>query len=161
MPYQWNDFLWCKWYGKMPNNRMLTLRRFPIPVEDNLQIAESKAPLVPIAQAVTWWGGDTGNKLSSVLNIDYGYNWIPKTSKMQDVTGNEISAEALLDTVGATQTDNPNLRKILLATLFQNNDNLAQHYHLFSKLYMFLLIYHLIYYYITLQFVLYLDTNNR
>jgi len=123
MPYQWNDFLWCKWYGKMPNNRMLTLRRFPIPVEDNLQIAESKAPLVPIAQAVTWWGGDTGNKLSSVLNIDYGYNWIPKTAKMQDVTGNEISADALLDAAGLTQTDNPNLRKILLATLFQNNDN--------------------------------------
>ena len=123
MPYQWNDFLWCKWYGKMPNNRMLTLRRFPIPVEDNLQIAESKAPLVPIAQAVTWWGGDTENKLSDILNINYGYNWLDKTTKMQDVTGNEISADALLDAAGLTQADNPNLRKILLATLFQNNDN--------------------------------------
>jgi len=122
-PYQWNDFLWCKWYGKMPNNRMLTLRRYPIPVEDNLQIASSKAPLVPLAQAVTWWGGDTGNKLSSILGFSYGWKWKPLTTDIKDVTGNEISAESLLDAAGLTQADSPTLRKILLATLFDNPDN--------------------------------------
>ena len=123
LPYQWNDFLWCKWYGKIPNNRLLTLRRYPIPVEDSVHVAESKAPLIPIAQAVTWWGGETGNKLSSLLGIQYGWNWTPKSAKVQDVAGNEIQASAILDVAGVTQADNPNLRAILLATMFNNNDN--------------------------------------
>ena len=122
-PYQLNDFLWCKWYGKIPNNRLLTLRRYPIPVEDNLQIADSKSPLIPIAQAVTWWGGDTKNTLDDVLGIDYGFNWKPLTTDLKNVTGNEIGAEALLDTMGFTQQNSPNLRKALLATLFDNPDN--------------------------------------
>jgi hypothetical protein len=119
-PYQWNDFLWCKWYGKIPNNRLLTLRRYPIPVEDNVQVANSKMPLIPIAQAVTWWGAETGNNLSSILGMDYGFNWKPITAKVQDVEGNEITAETLLDTAGVTQDS---VRKILLATLFDNPAN--------------------------------------
>lgn len=123
MPYQWNDFLWCKWYGKIPNNRMLTLRRYPIPIEDNLQVDKSKMPLIPIAQAVTWWGNETQNSLSSVLGIDYGFNWDNRTANVQDVTGNEVSASALLDAIGLDAKDNENLRKLLLATLFDNPDN--------------------------------------
>ena len=122
MPYQWNDFLWCKWYGKMPNNRLLTLRRYPIPVEDNLQVANSKAPLVPIAQAVTWWGGETENKLDSILGMNYGFNWKTLTTvDLQNVAGNEITADQLLDAAGVT---GDNLRKVLLATLFDNPDNI-------------------------------------
>jgi len=74
-PYQLNDFLWCRHYGKIPNNRMLTLRRYPIPVEDNLAVDSSKLPLIPIAQAVTWWGGDTGNTLGNIFGMTYGLNW--------------------------------------------------------------------------------------
>jgi len=119
-PYQWNDFLWCKWYGKIPNNRLLTLRRYPIPVEDNIQVANSKLPLVPIAQAVTWWGAETGNTLSSILGMDYGFIWKEASSKVQEVEGNEVNAETLLDAAGVT---NENIRKILLATLFDNPAN--------------------------------------
>lgn len=119
-PYQWNDFLWCKWYGKIPNNRLLTLRRYPVPIEDNIQVAASKYPLVPIAQAVTWWGEETDNSLSSILDISYGFNWTDKTAKIQDVTGNEIKGEDLLTSLGI---DSPGLRKILLATIFSNDSN--------------------------------------
>lgn len=125
-PYQLNDFLWCKFYGKIPNNRLLTLRRYPIPVEDNLQVADSKAPLIPIAQAVTWWGADTGNTLDNVLGIKYGFNWTPKTATVKDVVGNETSAESLLDAIGLTKTNTPNLRKVLLATLFDQMANLYE-----------------------------------
>jgi hypothetical protein len=119
-PYQWNDFLWCKWYGKIPNNRMLTLRRYPIPVEDNLQVAQSKGPLIPLAQAVTWWGEETGNNLSSVLGMTWGLKWTDRTASIQDITGNEVAATDILDTAGLTD---PNLRKILLATVFANPSN--------------------------------------
>lgn len=121
-PYQWNDFLWCKWYGKIPNNRLLTLRRYPIPIEDNIQLANSKMPLIPIAQAVTWWGAETGNSLSDILGMNYGFKWRnpPATSAVQDVQGNEIKAEDLLDVAGVT---GDSIRKILLATLFDNPAN--------------------------------------
>ena len=41
-PYYWKDFLYCKHYGTIPNNYMITLRRFPTPVLDNLSVPGSK-----------------------------------------------------------------------------------------------------------------------
>jgi hypothetical protein len=99
-PYNANDFLWCKYYGKVPNNRLVTLRRYPIPVEDNLLIQDKKSPLVPIAQAVTWFGKDIGNPLSSILNLSWGLNWVPRTAEVQDITGNEITVDQLAATAG-------------------------------------------------------------
>ena len=113
-PYQWNDFLWCKWYGRIPNNRLLTLRRYPIPVEDNLLIASEKMPLVPIAQAVTWWGGETDNSLDNILGLTYGFNWTEKTAEVTDANGNEISVDALNGSLGI---ENKTLRQFLNAAL--------------------------------------------
>ena len=36
MMYEWSDLLWTKHLGIVPNNHMLTLRRYPMPVEDNI-----------------------------------------------------------------------------------------------------------------------------
>jgi hypothetical protein len=121
-PYALSDFTQCKWYGKIPNNRLLTLRRYPIPVEDNLQAHQDKLPLIPIAQAVSWWGGDTGNKLSELLGMTYAFNWkkYPATDAelVQDVSGNEIQLESLLDAAGIT---NETARKAII-TSFGNID---------------------------------------
>ena len=120
-PYSITDFLWCKYYGKIPNNRLITLRRYPVPVEDNLMIAKENLPLVPLAQAVTWFGEDTGNKLSEILKLDWGFPWEEKTATVQDVEGNEVQVEALLDVAGIPK-DNENLRKALIATLGQSQN---------------------------------------
>jgi hypothetical protein len=125
-PYQINDFLWCKWYGKIPNNRLLTLRRYPIPVEDNLGVHQEKLPLVPIAQAVTWWGTDTGNSLSNILGINYGFNWDDRNATLQDLEGNEVLAEALTDAIGLKVSDTgarQALRKSLIMALGTNPNN--------------------------------------
>lgn len=119
-PYQVNDFLWCKWYGKIPNNRLLTLRRYPIPVEDNLAIDKTKLPLIPIAQAVSWWGGDTGNKLSEILGMTYGFRWKSDTAQVDDVQGNEIKVEQLLDAAGIT---NETTRQALIVAFNANSQN--------------------------------------
>jgi hypothetical protein len=37
-PYNVKDFIFCKDYGVIPNNRMITLRRFPTPIMDNLRV---------------------------------------------------------------------------------------------------------------------------
>lgn len=121
-PYQINDFLWCKNYGKIPNNRLLTLRRYPIPIEDNLGIDKTKLPLVPIAQAVTWWGGDTGNALSSILGMTYGLNWKQDTATIDDVQGNEIKFSDLLDTAGIP-LEQEALRKGLTLAFAQGDAN--------------------------------------
>ena len=120
-PYAISDFLWCKYYGKIPNNRLITLRRYPVPVEDNLMISKENLPLVPLAQAVTWFGLDTGNQLSKILSLDWGFPWEGKTATVQDVEGNEVQVEALLDAAGIPK-ENENLRKALIATLGQSQN---------------------------------------
>lgn len=83
-PYNWKDFLYCKYYGTIPNNYMITLRRFPTPMRDNLSIPSSIADSDstrregagrPVAQAVTWLGDDTGNKLSELIGFTTGLKW--------------------------------------------------------------------------------------
>jgi len=87
-PYFWKDFLYCKYYGHIPNNHMITLRRFPSPMRDNLslpaKVKNSDAYKVkgagqPVAQAVTWWGGNTANTLDSILKFTTGLVWAPYT----------------------------------------------------------------------------------
>jgi hypothetical protein len=87
-PYYWRDFLYCKYYGHIPNNYMITLRRFPSPMRDNLSLPSSikdtdvyrvQGAGRPVAQAVTWWGGPTNNKLNNIIGFTTGLNWAPKT----------------------------------------------------------------------------------
>jgi len=87
-PYYWRDFLYCKYYGAIPNNYMITLRRFPAPMRDNLSIPtqllqsnlyKSKGAGRPVAQAITWWGSDTGNTLNDVISFTTGLNWETKS----------------------------------------------------------------------------------
>lgn len=87
-PYYWRDFLYCKYYGAIPNNYMITLRRFPAPMRDNLSIPtqllqsdlyKSKGAGRPVAQAVTWWGTNTGNTLNDVISFSTGLKWDSKT----------------------------------------------------------------------------------
>lgn len=121
-PYALNDFTWCKWYGKIPNNRLLTLRRYTIPVEDNLAVASEKLPLIPIAQAVTWWGKETGNTLGSILGMTYGFNWEKETATVQDVAGNEVNIEKAIEAAGVS---NPNLAKAIKLMFANNPDALS------------------------------------
>jgi len=131
-PYQINDFLWCKKYGKMPNNRLVTLRRYPVPVEDNLAIHQDKLPLIPIAQAVTWFGGDTGNSLSNILGMTYGFEWKDLNTSVQDVAGNEVGAGKVLDAMGLDAAtgvggiSGETLRKIAMAAVFADPNNPMQ-----------------------------------
>jgi len=93
-PYYWKDFLYCKYYGTIPNNYMITLRRFPTPVLDNLSVpsviqsSESyhkEGVGRPVAQAVTWFGGNTSNTLSGLLKFTTGIAWDDKPQDTQKV----------------------------------------------------------------------------
>lgn len=83
-PYNWSDFLYCKHYGRIPNNYMITLRRYPTPMLDNLSlpnaVRETELHKIqgagkPVAQAVTWFGGDTGNDINDIISFTTGLKW--------------------------------------------------------------------------------------
>lgn len=89
-PYEWADFLYCKYYGSIPNNYMITLRRFPAPMRDNLSLPDGVVQSDvyktagagrPVAQAVTWWGGATDNSLNEIIGFSSGLKWNPKTQE--------------------------------------------------------------------------------
>lgn len=96
-PYFWKDFLYCKYYGTIPNNYMITLRRFPAPMRDNLSLPDSvkqsdlhnkKGAGKPVAQAITWWGGQTGNTLNDIISFTTGLQWDPKgQAELKEVKG--------------------------------------------------------------------------
>ena len=94
-PYAMTDFMFCKNYGRIPNNRMITLRRYPFPVEDQLTIPGQKHP-VPVAQAVTWWGDGTGNSLSKIGIMKWNLKWGTLDVKQQDIEGNEVLVDDLV-----------------------------------------------------------------
>jgi hypothetical protein len=110
--YNVKDFIFCKYYGIIPNNRMLTLRRFAYPTLDSLKvlandqvgdfsigtdgkavyekksiqglgiIQDTEARIntsLPVCQLVTYFGGDTGNNLNSIIGINTGLNYSAKT----------------------------------------------------------------------------------
>ena len=124
-PYAWTDFAYCKYYGKIPNNRLVTLRRYPFPVSDLLK-GSNQSPLIPMAQAVTWFGGESGNKLSGIGNWNWDMPWATLEVKEQQIDGNEVLVSDLttiLDGIGGKF--GTGLRKLLdqvIATAQLNNN---------------------------------------
>lgn len=39
-PYSFQDFIFCKWWNKIENNRLITLRRYAAPVTDNIEFPD-------------------------------------------------------------------------------------------------------------------------
>jgi hypothetical protein len=81
---------------------------------------------VPIAQAVTWWGEGTSNTLGKILAMSWGFNWetYPEKGKeLQDVQGNEIQLEAILDTLGIKKENETARQAIITAFANQSGTN--------------------------------------
>ena len=102
--YKAQDFLYLKYYKKIPVNHLVTLRRFPVPVNDNIFDLSLKYPETPeggkpedavmkvadVTQvagvtAVTYLGETAGNKIDDILKFSYGLNWKEIESKMESV----------------------------------------------------------------------------
>lgn len=116
-PYSFQDFVFCRDWNIIPNNRMITLRRYFAPVTDNIEfdnykeyedenallkkgtvkaanpIEKTNSPFAPLATAVTYFGEGTGNELSSILSFSAKYNW------------KEIKAESSPITIDAQAND--------------------------------------------------------
>ncbi len=109
-PYNFTDFVFCKFWNKVQNNRMITLRRFPAPIVDNLKFpgmdgtqsqgtpgtnetegtteggSSKKVSFPPMATAVTYFGDETDNKLSDILKFTTGFEWEEQEANVWPVT---------------------------------------------------------------------------
>lgn len=94
-PYSFQDFVFCKWWNKIPNNRLITLRKYHAPVYDNLQFPDmminettaNNLPFAPIATVLTYFGDETGNSLSSLMSFTAGTKWKDLESQIHEVRG--------------------------------------------------------------------------
>lgn len=93
-PYSYQDFVFCKYFGRIPNNRLITLRKYLAPVYDNIcweemQLDKNKisGSFAPVATMVTYFGGESGNSLKDIFNITSGVKWGTVKSEIHDVTG--------------------------------------------------------------------------
>ena len=91
--YNYSDFALTRYYGKIPNNMMITLRRFAFPTDDDIISPKSlegeSIPQPDLARAVTWMGGPTGNEISDILKFSHGFNWKEATAAVQTMNSQQ------------------------------------------------------------------------
>jgi hypothetical protein len=83
MEYEADDFLYCKNLG-FPINRLITLRRFPLPCTDNIWDKEAQGE-PDIARMITYTSQDV-NKLEELLSFSYNMKWKELTAEMEQAT---------------------------------------------------------------------------
>ena len=96
--YTYADFAYCKYLGKISNNYLITLRRFPQPCGDKIDRRPSIRELEDsfdkhpsdIGRLVTWLG-TPNNDISNILKYNYKVRWKTNKAEIEDVkdTGRE------------------------------------------------------------------------
>mgnify|MGYP000571672206 CR=1 FL=1 len=123
-PFAYNDFIFCTHYGKIPNNRLVALRRYPQPVEDSLinPNGTSDEIKVPLAQALAYYGEGTGNDINTILPMGWDMKWIEKEANVQDITGNEILVD---DVIAGAGVEDETIQKSIRAGVASQRGNLG------------------------------------
>lgn len=97
--YRYADFMYCKDLGKISNNHMITLRKFAIPVGDNIfrstvakTAGEGKddpmSSIGDVGRMITWFDTDD-NKLSDIMSYEYEASWKKLDAKIQQLDSQE------------------------------------------------------------------------
>lgn len=99
--YTYADFAYCKYLGQMPNNYLITLRRFGAPCGDKIDYIPQDGLLefekqgqrhMPDMGRLVTWMGTPGNDLSSILSWSTGYEWKDLTADITETPGEEGGA---------------------------------------------------------------------
>lgn len=103
--YAYSDFMYCKHLGKVPNNYMITLRRFALPVDDYIgttgededtRLSRVSNQAACIGCMVTWMGV-SGNDLSSILSYSYKMPFKLEEAEEQDKQASADEQATLLN----------------------------------------------------------------
>lgn len=112
--YKMQDFIYLKYYNQIPNNQMVTLRRYTRPCSDHMFGLDMPAidsnrlngyadDYFALATAVTYMGEKTGNKLSDILKFDYGANWEDREGKVESLQNPDGGLAAQMRKRGISQ----------------------------------------------------------
>lgn len=104
--YNYSDFMYCKYLGRMSNNYLVTLRRFPYPVDDNITYIKQnyqaerqvKQPMPDIGRLVTWMG-TPGNGMSNILKYSVLMPYKEMTADIQELNGSQAESGGLLGSI--------------------------------------------------------------
>ena len=103
--YAYSDFMYCKHLGKVSNNYMVTLRRFPLPVDDYIG-AQGEEETVKLNRAaknaacigcMVTWMGVSGNDLSNILKYSYKMPFKTETAEFQKKDEDADTNQSLLN----------------------------------------------------------------
>ena len=105
--YAYSDFMFCKHIGKVSNNYMITLRRFPLPVDDFIgAVGEEPAQrLLNVSKNATCigcmvtWMGVSGNNLSDILKYSYKMPFKSEDADRQSLQGSADENQNFLNNV--------------------------------------------------------------
>lgn len=105
--YAYSDFMFCKHIGKVSNNYMITLRRFPLPVDDFIgAIGEDPAQrLLNVSKNATCigcmvtWMGVSGNNLSDILKYSYKMPFKSEDADRQSLQGSADENQNFLNNI--------------------------------------------------------------
>lgn len=88
--YKYADFMYCADLGKKSNNHLITLRKFALPIGDDItQKMAHKDDIQPdIARLVTWFGTED-NKLEDIMSYDVEATWEELTAEHEEKDSQE------------------------------------------------------------------------
>ena len=96
--YNYSDFMYCKELGRVSNNYLVTLRRFPAPCGDNVLYVDPmntdetnpkdglQMHSPDVGRMVTWIGV-SGNDMSNILKYDYNMSFRETSAEIQEYSG--------------------------------------------------------------------------
>lgn len=99
--YRLVDFMYCKDLGKVSNNHLITLRKFPFPVSDHIfqfsgpkyaGKAHSVETPGDVGRLLAWFGTDD-NKLEDICKFETQATWKEIQNKIQEVDSKENNQE--------------------------------------------------------------------
>lgn len=90
--YSYSDFMYCKHLGKVSNNYLVTLRRFPLPVDDYITTQGEDDSVRDVMQSknascigcMVTWIGTSGNTMENLLKYSYKMPFKEQTSGEQE-----------------------------------------------------------------------------
>lgn len=80
--YDYQDFAYCTMYGKIPNNRLITLRRFATPIQDDITNVEAQQT-AELSRMVTWFDGEN-NSLEDICSWEFGLRYRELTANIEE-----------------------------------------------------------------------------
>lgn len=111
--YQYSDFALTRFFGKIPNNLLITLRRFAYPVTDDIitpkgldtdgkTMVEIQQP--DIARAVTWLGDAPGNSIAEILKFSHGFDYKEAAANVQEIQSKQGAASGKFGSIVESST---------------------------------------------------------